>query len=63
MKLLAYIGAYCLLSKACEHERITQRRQIGAALVRIEAGIGTTDDYALINEVKRVGREALKNNR
>lgn len=57
MTLLAYFGAYCIVNRICSVE---ERRRIGAALIRIEAGIGTHADYALIDDAKRLGAKALK---
>lgn len=60
MRLFAYIGVYSLCVRCTEIERKIERKKIGEALVRIDAGIGTYEDYELIEEVKNEGEKSIR---
>lgn len=61
MNLFTMIGIYTVWSECTKYEKMAERKRIGIALVRIEEGMDTYRDRALIEDVKERGRRALKN--
>lgn len=56
VNLFAIVGAYTVLSKMTEYEAKKQKKEIGCAWFRIEHGLGTEEDYALKDELMKIGR-------